>query len=338
MKSVRGWLAGQRGTRLLAWAGVVTTIGMLVVIGMGDLVTNAGAAQGCGRSWPLCNGRLVPIFSIETLIEFSHRFVVAVVSIGVLVLAAGTLLRTPERWDVRVLAPSMVVFLVLQAVLGGLAVIWPQTPAVLALHMGISLISFSTVFLTAMLLLGEATWDGLRDETPPLAFRRIVWLTFAYLYALIYLGAYVRHSHAVLSCAGWPLCNGTLVPGLGSEWRVWVNFAHRIGSLVGVGLFVLLCREGWSLRRRRPDLAIGSVAALVSLFVQILAGAGVALSGFALWSALAHGTLLTPVFAAVSYVCLQALPRRRHVGRAARRPAIDARELVPRAARERSRA
>lgn len=339
MRPVRDWLARERGTALLAWIGVVTTIGMFIVIGMGDLVTNAGAAQGCGRSWPLCNGRLVPIFTLDTLIEFSHRFVVGIVSVGVLVLAAGTLLRTPGRQEAQVLAPGMVVFLVLQAVLGGLAVIWPQTPAVLALHMGISLISFSTVFLTTMLLLGETSWDAMRDEPVLPAFRRLVWLVLAYLYALIYVGAYVRHSNAMLSCAGWPLCNGQLVPALGSASQVWVNFGHRIGALIGVGLFFLLCREGWSLRRRRPDLAVASAAAVVFLFVQILAGGAVALSGFALWSALAHGALLTPVFGAVSYLCLQVLPRPRgRISLAAGHPAPDARGLPLEAAGQQSRA
>src|SRR2546422_11683347 len=58
---------------------------MLVVLVMGATVTTTGSAQGCGRDWPLCNGRLVPDFALAAAIEFSHRAVTAVE--GVLILA-----------------------------------------------------------------------------------------------------------------------------------------------------------------------------------------------------------------------------------------------------------
>ena len=306
MRSASNAWSGPSPARGLRWLGIVTTAGMFVVVAMGDLVTNAGAAQGCGRSWPLCHGQLVPALTPQTLIEFAHRAVVGLVSVGVLGLAAGTLLRTPRRRETRVLAPALVLFLVLQAVLGGFAVLWPQSPPVLALHLGVSLIAFATVLLSATLLLEERAVDRWRDRPIPCRVRWLAWGALVYLYALVYLGAFVRHSNADLACAGWPSCNGALVPPLGG--LVLINFAHRLAALLGMLLLLVLWWQARPLRARRPDLFWGSTVALVSLLAQALSGALVALSHVALWTALLHGSLITLVFGAVSYLCLHVLP------------------------------
>src|SRR5579884_367406 len=108
--------------RVLTWLSVVASCGMFVVLVMGALVTNTGSAQGCGGSWPLCHGQFIPEMATATLIEFSHRAVTGVESMLVLALAAGTLWLYRRRRETRVLVPLMVLFLFLQAALGGLAV------------------------------------------------------------------------------------------------------------------------------------------------------------------------------------------------------------------------
>src|SRR3977135_3646630 len=59
----------------LRWLAGTNCIGMLLVLVMGAAVTNTGSAEGCGRSWPLCNGQFVPEFTVATAIEYSHRAV-----------------------------------------------------------------------------------------------------------------------------------------------------------------------------------------------------------------------------------------------------------------------
>ena len=45
----------------------------------GALVTKTGSEDGCGSSWPLCNGALLPEnLPIQTIIELSHRAVSAI--------------------------------------------------------------------------------------------------------------------------------------------------------------------------------------------------------------------------------------------------------------------
>src|SRR5216684_2572943 len=74
--------------RALRWLALATTLGMFLVLMMGAAVTNTGSAEGCGRSWPLCNGQFVPEFTVSTAIEYSHRAVTGVEGLLVLVLTA----------------------------------------------------------------------------------------------------------------------------------------------------------------------------------------------------------------------------------------------------------
>ena len=125
---------------------------MFLVLIMGAAVTNTGSAEGCGRSWPLCHGQFIPEFAFTTAVEFGHRAVTGVVGLLVAALAIGAWARWRQRREIAVLAPLMLGFLVLQSGLGAWAVLYPQNPAVLALHFGISLVSFASVLLTAIVI------------------------------------------------------------------------------------------------------------------------------------------------------------------------------------------
>src|SRR4030081_3809006 len=79
------------------WRGLaaVAALGMFVVLVMGATVTNTGSSEGCGRSWPLCNGQFVPEFTVATAIEYSHRAVTGVE--GVLIVALALTMLTLWR-------------------------------------------------------------------------------------------------------------------------------------------------------------------------------------------------------------------------------------------------
>src|ERR1051326_4798616 len=106
-----------------------TTIGMFLVLVMGAAVTNTGSAEGCGRSWPLCNGQFVPEFTVSSAIEYSHRAVTGIESVLVVALSGGMLVRFgPRDREVVALTVLMLATLLLQAGLGAAAVLVPQTP------------------------------------------------------------------------------------------------------------------------------------------------------------------------------------------------------------------
>jgi cytochrome c oxidase assembly protein subunit 15 len=279
---------------------------MFLVVMMGATVTNTGSAEGCGRSWPLCKGQLIPEFAVSTLIEFSHRAVTGVESVLILALAAGAFIAYRHYAEIRVLAPLMVFSLVLQAGMGAWAVLYPQLPGVLALHFGISLLAFASVFL-ATTFIGEVDSNRRpRARTVSVAYRRAVWGALLYSLVVVYLGAYVRHAGLDLMCHDWPLCNGKLFPLL--DPGVGIVFVHRLAALALIILLGVLAVWSWKLRADRPDLARGSLAAIGLVLLQSLAGAYVVFSNLGLFSALAHAGVMSLLFGSISYLCLQSLP------------------------------
>ncbi|MGI8968176.1 MAG: COX15/CtaA family protein [Chloroflexota bacterium] len=296
--------------------GVVTTIGMFLVLVAGATVTNTGSEHGCGRSWPLCHGQLVPHFAVTTMIEFIHRVDAAVETVLILLFAAGVLYLYRRRIEMRVLVILMVVFLFLQAGLGAWAVMEPTEAAVLALHFGVSLVAFASVLLTTILLFEIDGSERLRALPLPRSYRWAVWGLAIYTYAVVYSGAYVRHTNADDGCTGWPRCNGAFLPGL--HGKVTSNFGHRVGA--GLLTLAVIALVLWTarLRAERPDLFRGSLFVLAGVSAQALAGAAVAWTNMDLFAALAHAATVGLMFGALTYMCIHVLalnPEPREVSR-----------------------
>jgi heme A synthase len=109
----------------LAW---ITLAGNLLVILQGAIVRITHSGAGCGRHWPLCNGEVVPLAaSTETVIEFTHRLL----SLGVLILGAWLLARAfrvrRDQPGTYTFALASFVFLIIEALLGALTVLWGLT-------------------------------------------------------------------------------------------------------------------------------------------------------------------------------------------------------------------
>nr|WP_256719753.1 COX15/CtaA family protein [Paenibacillus glucanolyticus] len=117
--------------RMLAWSSF---IGMFFVLLAGALVTKTGSGRGCGDDWPLCNGKFIPAYTLESMIEYSHRMIAGVV--GILVLVTYIVIRKyyGSHKEARYYAGGTLLFTVIQALMGAAAVMWPQQPAVMALH------------------------------------------------------------------------------------------------------------------------------------------------------------------------------------------------------------
>jgi cytochrome c oxidase assembly protein subunit 15 len=328
MRKTWGW---QGAIKALAMAA---SVGMFVVLAMGTAVTNTGSAQGCGRDWPLCRGKFIPEFAVKTLIEFSHRAVTGVEGLLIVALAVGALVFWRRRREIQVLVPLMLAFLLIQAVLGGLAVKYPETPAVLALHFGVSLIAFAAVLLVTAVIWEADGADTLRDRPLPRGFVWSTWGLIVFTYVVVYIGAYVRHKGIGLACPDWPLCQGAIVPPLPGAAGVARAFVllHRYSAAALLVATVALFLWARRLRRGRPDLYRGSIAALITLAGQALAGAWVVYSQLSLFSTLFHAAMVALYFGALSYLCLHTLARPaayrkplvRRAAPAAPRPAVAA--------------
>lgn len=280
---------------------------MLLVLIQGALVTNTGSAKGCGNSWPLCHGQFIPQYTLETAIEFSHRFVTTIATVLIFATALGALKLYRHRREMRIYVPIMITFLFLQAGLGAAAVMWPQSDEVKALHFGISLIAFASTVLVAALMYDIDGWDTLRDRPIPQRLKWIVWGLLGYTYIVVYLGAYVRHTNSMLACGDWPLCNGSVFPGFSGP--VGIAFGHRVSAAVLiVGMMALLY---WTrgLRQTRPDLFWGSIVAVGFVVAQAIGGGIVVLTQVDMLATMSHSVIVSLFFGTMAWLSVHVLPR-----------------------------
>ncbi|WP_337098104.1 COX15/CtaA family protein [Paenibacillus sp. YIM B09110] len=282
---------------------IATCIGMLLVLLAGALVTNTDSGRGCGDDWPLCNGKFVPSYTLESLIEYSHRLVTGFE--GILVLATYVAVRRMHRRDKQsgaykeplLYAGGALLFTIVQALMGAAAVKWPQSPPVMAIHFGISLIAFA-----ATLLLVVWTYRAKRGQTGivkvPASIFPIALATAVYCYVVVYLGAFIRHTEAAGGCLGWPLCNGEIVPEI--EGATGAVFIHRVAALVlGIviaGLYVFIRKVS------KPEAGLTKAAgwSLILVITQIFSGAlltaTVSNEDWFIFTSLLHNLIITGLF------------------------------------------
>lgn len=284
---------------------LITCIGMFVVLAAGVLVTRLDAGRGCGDDWPLCNGKFVPAYTLESMVEYSHRFITGIEGILVLLTFIAVWQVFGRRSEHFLYVAGTAFFTVLQAILGAMAVKWEQSAAVMALHFGFSLLAFTFALLTYLRIrrTGELTDEG--RAKPGL--RRLVWLLTAYCYVVVYTGAYVKHTDASGGCTGWPLCNGEWIPDLSGA--AGIAFAHRLAAL----LFLILAI--WLLVKARRELPAASgmrkqaAAALLFTVLQVATGAFVVLAltdvNWYVLAGLLHTSVIAALFGVLSYMSIR---------------------------------
>ena len=110
------------------------------------------------------------------------------------------------------------------------------------------------------------------------ALRKLAFVTAAFAYALIVLGAIVRITGSGLGCGDqWPLCQGRLIPPL-NDLPTVIEWSHRLVA-AAVSMLVVALGALALAKRREPGVAApgGPLrAALLAggrLIVQVLLGA-----------------------------------------------------------------
>ena len=292
--------------RTIKWLSVVSTIGMLFILLGGALVTKTGSGMGCGSSWPLCNGQLFPSeITPELIIEYSHRLVSTVIGVTVLLLAVLSWMVIGHIREVKFLAFLSLFFLILQGLIGAAAVMWGQSDFVLAMHFGISLISFAAVFLL-MLLVFEI--DKRFDATTLFIkknHRIEIYLLTVFTIIVVYTGALVRHVKANLVCVSWPFCSNSAPFALGEfNFHQWVQMGHRFlaGLLLlwTISFFIKVYKQ----YRGNRIMYWGWITTLTLIIAQVIFGALIIFTQLNLWIALLHALFITCYFGNLSYFML----------------------------------
>lgn len=289
--------------RILRYFGALTTFGMLVVMIMGAAVTNTGSSQGCGHSWPLCYGKFVPdTMHPHTLIEWSHRLVSGLLGLMIIILAVWAWLRFSRVKGVKLNAVLAVLFVIIQSLLGAGAVVWGQSSIVLAMHFGISLISFASVLLLTVILYEETTGIG---RTFPNVSRAWKWnfnLLIIYAYIVIYSGAFVRHTDSALGCLDFPRCNGQWVPHLYS--RAGIQYIHRTLALILFVWILVTFLKAVLQKQKERWMVWGTLIAFLSILGQIASGIYVIYTRMALTFLLLHSFFVTVLFGALAVLTM----------------------------------
>jgi protoheme IX farnesyltransferase len=281
--------------RRLAWAGSGFALGLIV---LGGIVRITGSGMGCGEHWPRCNGEWFPPLDLPTLIEISHRWAAAVVSVLVLAVAVVALKRHGREPALRNPAVLAAVILVVQVLLGAVTVKLVLPPSVVITH-----------FANAMLLLAALLVVALRASSTahlPLpkgqrhGSHRTVLASAALGFVVILFGAQVANFDAGLLCLGFPLCNGSALPPEGALAGLhWTHRALAFGFLALLGVLVArVSRDGGTAERGR-QLRLWAWTVLGGALVQIGVAAAMVLHllptglralhllvGTAIWAAL----------------------------------------------------
>lgn len=292
--------------RTLKWLSVVSTIGMFFILLGGALVTKTDSGMGCGDSWPLCHGQLFPSdITPELIIEYSHRLVSTIIGVTILLLAIIAWFVIGHIREVKFLSFSSVFFLVLQGLIGAAAVVWGQSDFVLAIHFGVSLISFATVFLLTMLIFEVDKKFDTSQLFIQKKHRIEIYLLTAYTLVVVYTGALVRHVNANLVCGSWPFCiNSDPFAFSNYNFEQWVQMGHRLLAAIlfiwTITFFIKVSKQ----YRQNKVMYVGWLISLLLMTSQVIFGALIIFTRLNLAISLLHALFITCFFGMITYFIL----------------------------------
>ena len=304
--------------RYLAWTLLVLCFFVIV---WGAFVRLSGSGAGCGASWPLCDGRVIPISAGEkTYIEFFHRVtsgLALICSVFLYLLGRKSFsVNHPARRASRYVLGFMITEALIGAVLVLFGLVEYNDSAARALIIGTHLIN-SFLLLGAVVL--SARWADaglpkLERKSGPAA-----WAALIGLVSLLIVGA----TGAIAALGNTLFPASSLIEGLRQDFSQTAHMLIRLRTLhpiaaVGTSCYVLglACAVLFDTKETRPKviarLLIVAVLCQITLgFLNVLLLAPAALQLAHLFTAGLTWVLL--VLTAEHIACV---PARAYPGRA----------------------
>jgi cytochrome c oxidase assembly protein subunit 15 len=122
--------------------------------------------------------------------------------------------------------------------------------------------------------------ESVRMRVKKLSTYRLAVITLVANVIVILQGAVVRATGSGAGCGShWPTCNGQVVP-LGHGTEAFIEYSHRLLSLVVLILGSWLLSRAYRSRREKRGLLAFAGAAFVFLIIEALLGAGTVLLGY----------------------------------------------------------
>ena len=280
-------------------AFTVSVVWTLLLLYLGSVVHATHSSLAC-PDWPTCYGTMVPVMTGGIFWEHLHRLVAG----GLLLMWGLTTwivwkeLRTEKPWVFRACLAGAVL-LIIQAVFGGITVLFKLPAAVSTTHL-----SLAFLFLSLATFLASRTgWSqGSADMAPSTAAGVRRWgLTAAVLvFAQSVLGALVRHTEAGMACPDAPLCLGQWLPPMDSP-LVALQFTHRVMALVAASAVIWLA--AWTLKAGAPAVVRSWASwAAVLILVQVALGLVSVVTGLAVVPVSLHTLVAASTLAVLVHV------------------------------------
>lgn len=302
-------------------AARLTLIANVGIMLSGALVRVTGSGLGCSN-WPKCDTRVLPSQAhAPTFIEFGNRMLTFAVSATAIFAIFSALTLAVYRRDLLWLSVGLLGGVFMQAVIGGMSVLYDLDWIWISAHYMVSLL---LLVVPAAIL----TWRAGRDTKAPRKNLAKDALTARTVFALLPLGAVALWAGTLATAAG-PNSGGEGtgdivkrfdVHGTGTlEWIV-----HRHGALSA--LFGLLIVAAWAVSKwRNAGERLTLVLTLAGMLVAAqgvlgLIQYGLELPGGLVWI---HVTLATLTWTTVVWAWLVAGPIKRHTTRGTSAAAAD---------------
>ncbi len=126
-----------------------------------------------------------------------------------------------------------------------------------------------------------------RPEISVLRFRKVVWIAFGSLYAIIVTGSLVRLTGSGLGCSDWPNCNETKFVDV-SSGHAAIEQINRLFTGFVAASVILAVSASLFLNPRVRRVTANAGILVFGVLVQVVLGAYVVLTGLNPWSNMAH--------------------------------------------------
>jgi len=164
---VHSGVGSSSGPRAFRTAAFVAAAGMYVLLLSGAYTASSGAGAACS-TWPLCNGQVFAHGQRLVDIHFTHRVIVAVVTVAIAVMAVGAYRWLPNQRAIKRAVCAAAGLYILQIFVGALNVWTSLATSVRILHLatGAALwLAFVTIAWMAFTITRRATVPAQESAT-----------------------------------------------------------------------------------------------------------------------------------------------------------------------------